>query len=80
MEAYGGVKAQIYVFLNSALYRGALSASCPGRFMPGKKSLVPLEKVSLRVCLNAMAERNICYSSQKLTKISVFQPTAQLLH
>jgi len=43
VEAYGRVKAQIYVFLNSALYGGALSASCPGRFMPRKKSLVPLE-------------------------------------
>jgi hypothetical protein len=35
MEEYGGVKAQIYVFLTSALYEGTLSASCPGRFMPG---------------------------------------------
>jgi hypothetical protein len=43
MEAYGRVKAQIYAFINSALYGDALSASCPGRFMPGKKSLVPLE-------------------------------------
>jgi len=35
MEAYGGVKAQIHIFLNSALYGGMLSASCPGRFIPG---------------------------------------------
>jgi len=42
MEAYGRVKAQIYAFLDSALYGGVLSASCPGRFMSGKKSLVPL--------------------------------------
>jgi hypothetical protein len=37
MRTYGGVDAQIHVFLTSALVRGEWPASRPGRFTPGER-------------------------------------------
>jgi hypothetical protein len=39
MKAYGGVGVQIHIFLNSALAGGECSASIPGRFTPGERTL-----------------------------------------
>jgi hypothetical protein len=45
MGTYGGVKIYLHVFLTSALDGGEWSASRPGRFTPGGKSLrYPLER------------------------------------
>jgi hypothetical protein len=38
MKAYGGVDAQIHIFLTSELAEGELSASRPCRFSPVEKS------------------------------------------
>jgi hypothetical protein len=43
MKAYGGVDAQIHIFLTSALVGGEWSASRPGRFTPRKEPQVPIE-------------------------------------
>jgi hypothetical protein len=42
METHGGVDVEIYVFLNSALFGGELSASRPYRFNPGEKAQVTI--------------------------------------
>jgi hypothetical protein len=39
MKVYGGLDAQIHIFLTSALAGGEWSASRPGRFAPGTHSL-----------------------------------------
>jgi hypothetical protein len=39
MKEYGGVDAQIHVFLTLALVGGEWSTSRPGRFNPGERAL-----------------------------------------
>jgi hypothetical protein len=42
MKAYGGVHVYIHIFLTSELVGGELSASCPGRFIPGERTPVSI--------------------------------------
>jgi hypothetical protein len=43
METHGEVEVEFQAFLTSALHWMWLTASRPGRFVPGKKSLAPIE-------------------------------------
>jgi hypothetical protein len=44
MKIYGGMKVQIYIFLNSALVGSEWSASRPCRFIPGESPRYPLDR------------------------------------
>jgi hypothetical protein len=39
MRAYGGVDAEIHIFLTTALVEGGWSASHPDRFVPAERAI-----------------------------------------
>jgi hypothetical protein len=80
MKTYGGVGVSIHIFLTSALAGGEWSASNPGRFTPGERTLsIPWigGLVDPRAGLDDLGKRKfLTLSGLELRPLSVVQPVA----